>query len=41
MGRVDKFTKNVTVMQEDMKKRDEALKKVPSNCAIIMKQLKA
>lgn len=30
-GRIEKFTKLVTVLQGEMKLRDEALKRVPSN----------
>lgn len=31
LGRIEKFTKSVSQMKEDMKQRDEALKRVPAN----------
>ena len=31
LGRIEKFTNKVTVLQSEMKLRDEALKRVPSN----------
>lgn len=37
---VDKFRRTVTNLQSDMKLRDDALKKVPSNTAQILKALK-
>lgn len=39
VDRISKFTKLVTVMQGDMKQRDEALKRVPSNTHQILKDL--
>ena len=41
IGRIDKFSKIVTSMQFDMKQRDEAFKKVPSNTTQILKDLNA
>ena len=37
--RIDKFTKTVMTMQVDMKARDEAFRKVPSNTHEILKDL--
>ena len=39
LGRIEKFTKLVTVLQGEMKLRDEALKRVPSNTHQILKDL--
>ena len=39
MGRIEKFTHKVTVLQNEMKLRDEALKRVPSNTHQILKDL--
>jgi len=39
LNRIEKFTKFVAVMQGDMKQRDEALKRVPSNTHQILKDL--
>lgn len=39
LDRIDKFTKYVTTMQADMKLRDEAFKKVPSNTSQMLKDL--
>ena len=39
LSRIEKFSKTVTVMQGEMKLRDEALKKVPSNTHQILKDL--
>ena len=41
ISRIDKFAKMVTNMQFDMKQRDEAFKKVPSNTTQILKDLNA
>lgn len=41
LGRIEKFTKLVTVLQGEMKLRDEALKRVPSNTHQILKDLNA
>ena len=32
VGKIDKFAKMMVNLQQEMKSRDEALKKVPSNC---------
>ena len=40
MNRIEKFGKAVLKMQQEMRSRDEALKKVPSNCAQLLKDLK-
>lgn len=39
LNRIDKFTKSVTQMKDDMKQRDEALKRVPANTNQILKDL--
>ena len=39
LGRIEKFTNKVTVLQSEMKLRDEALKRVPSNTHQILKDL--
>jgi len=41
VGKIDRFAKMMINLQQEMKSRDEALKKVPSNCAQILKELKS
>ena len=39
VGQISKFTKMVTIMQQEMKQRDDAFRKVPQNTAQILKDL--
>ena len=39
VGKIDKFSKMMLNLQQEMKSRDEALKKVPPNCTQLLKDL--
>ena len=40
VGKIDRFSKMMITLQQEMKSRDEALKKVPANCSQMLKDLK-
>ena len=40
VGKIDRFSKMMITLQQEMKSRDEALKKVPANCSAMLKDLK-
>lgn len=40
VGKIEKFERAVLKMQQEMRARDEALRRVPSNTAQLLKDLK-